>query len=86
MWSPKVSLPTLMTLPEIIYVLSFINQFSKKEQSLASTASKGKVLKCNMIFHDSIKIYTFSKHQNKAEFKHLNDSEVLSSDFADLSP
>ena len=26
----------------------------------------------------------FSKHQNKAEFKNLDDSEVLSSDFLDL--
>ena len=26
----------------------------------------------------------FSKHQNKAEFKNLDDSEVLSSDFPDL--
>ena len=26
----------------------------------------------------------FPKHQNKAEFKNLDDSEVLSSDFPDL--
>jgi hypothetical protein len=26
----------------------------------------------------------FSKHQNKAEFKNLDDSEVFSSDFPDL--
>ena len=40
-----------------------------------------KVLKFNMTFHDSTKKKTFSKHQNKAEFKNLNDLEVLSSDF-----
>jgi hypothetical protein len=28
----------------------------------------------------------FSKHQNKAEFKNLDDSEVLSSDFPVLDP
>ena len=28
----------------------------------------------------------FSKHQNKAEFKNLDDSEVLSSDFQTLEP
>ena len=39
-----------------------------------------------MIYHDSTKEYFFSKHQNKAEFKNLNDSEVLSSDFQALEP
>ena len=29
-------------------------------------------------------IVFFSKYQNKAEFKNLDDSEVLSSDFPDL--
>ena len=28
--------------------------------------------------------YNFSKHQYKAEFKNLDDSEVLSSDFSGL--
>ena len=40
----------------------------------------GKVLKFNMIFHDSTKKFVLSKHQNKAEFKDLDDSKVLSSD------
>jgi hypothetical protein len=35
-----------------------------------------------MIFHDSTKIIFVSKHQNKAEFKNLVNSEVLSSDFS----
>jgi hypothetical protein len=37
-----------------------------------------------MIFHDSTKKLFFPKHQNKAEFKNLDDSEVLSSDLQDL--
>ena len=43
-----------------------------------------KVLKFNMTFHDSTQKKPFSKHQNKAEFKNLNDSEVPSSDFTGL--
>jgi hypothetical protein len=35
-----------------------------------------------LIFHDSTpKKYFFSKHQNKAEFRNLDDSEVPSCDF-----
>ena len=37
-----------------------------------------------MIFHDSTKNIFFTKHQNKAEFKNLDDSEVLSCYFPDL--
>ena len=37
-----------------------------------------------MIFHDSSAKKVFSKHQNKDEFNNLDDSEVLSSDFAGL--
>ena len=37
-----------------------------------------------MIFHDSTKSIFFSKHQNKAEFKNLDDSEVPSCDFPGL--
>jgi hypothetical protein len=42
-----------------------------------------KVLEFNIIFHDSTPQLFFSKHKNKAEFKCLDDSEVLSSDFPD---
>jgi hypothetical protein len=35
-------------------------------------------------FHDSIKKISFSKHQCKAEFKNLDDFEVLNSDFPGL--
>ena len=43
-----------------------------------------KVLKFNLIFHDSTPKNIFSKHQNKAEFKNLDDSEVPSCDFPGL--
>ena len=61
--------------------LSFIKKISKKWHRLASTASDRKYAKIQHdIFHDSTKHF-FSKHQNKAEFKDLDHSEVLSSDF-----
>ena len=43
-----------------------------------------KVPKFNLIFHDSNKKYLLSKHQNKVEFRDLDDSAVVSSDFTDL--
>ena len=43
-----------------------------------------KLPKFNIIFHDSNPKIFFSKHKNKAEFKYLDDSEVLSSDFSGL--
>ena len=43
-----------------------------------------KVLKFNIIFHDFTPKKIFSKHKNKAEFKYLDEFEVLSSDFPDL--
>ena len=36
-----------------------------------------KVLKFNLIFHDSTPKNFFSKHKNKAEFKNLDDSESI---------
>jgi hypothetical protein len=42
------------------------------------------VLRFNLIFHDSNPKNIFSKHQNKAEFKNLDDFEVPSSDFSGL--
>ena len=39
-----------------------------------------------MIFHDSTQKNFFSKRKNKAEFKCLDDFEVLSSDFPGLKP
>ena len=43
-----------------------------------------KVLKFNIIFHDSIPKIIFLKHQNKVEFKNLDESEVPSCDFPGL--
>ena len=43
-----------------------------------------KVLKFHMIFHDSTQKNFFSNNKNKGEFKCLDDSEVLSSDFQGL--
>ena len=38
-----------------------------------------------MIFHESTKyFFFFSKNQNKAELKNLDDSKVISSDFPDF--
>ena len=47
-------------------------------------ASTEMMLKFNMIFYDSTSIFFSSKHQSKAEFKNLDDTEVLCSDFAGL--
>ena len=58
--------------------------FQKNYSSWPQQPLTGKVLKFNMIFHDSTKITFVSKHQNKAEFKNLVKSEVLSSNFSGL--
>ena len=55
------------------------NHFSRKEYQLASKASNRK--------HDILLIFfknIFSKHQNRAEFKNLDESEVLISYFSGL--
>ena len=59
--------------------------FQKSNISWPQQPPTGKVLKFNMIFHDSTKTKIVSKYQNKAEFKTLDDSEVLSSDFSGLT-
>ena len=58
--------------------------FQKNDIGWPQQPPTEKVLKFNMIFYDSTKKVIFSKNQNKAEFKNLDDSEVLSSDFPDL--
>ena len=45
---------------------------------------KEKVLKFNLIFHDSIPKKTFFQKSNKADFNKLDDSKVPSSDFPGL--
>jgi hypothetical protein len=42
------------------------------------------VPKFNVIFHDSNKKNLFSKHQNKVEFRNLDDSAVIGNDFPGL--
>ena len=58
--------------------------FQKNDMSWPQQPLTEKVQKFNMIFHDPTQEFFFSKHENKAEFKCLNDSEVLSSDFPGL--
>ena len=58
--------------------------FQKNDIGWPQQPPTEKVLKFNMIFHDSTPKNFFSKHKNKAEFKCLDDSEVLSSDFPGL--
>ena len=64
--------------------LSFIHQFAKKWHRLASTASDKKDGKFQYDISWIYQINIFSKHQNKAEFKNLDDSKVLSRNFPDL--
>ena len=58
--------------------------FQKSNISWPQQPPTGKALKFNLIFHDSSKIIFVSKHQNKAEFENLVNSEVLSSNFSGL--
>jgi hypothetical protein len=64
--------------------LCFINQFSKNDITWPQQPLTEKMRKFNMIFHDSTQITFYFKHKNKAEFKCLDDSEVLSSGFLGL--
>ena len=58
--------------------------FQKNDISWPQQPPTEKVLEFNMIFHDSTPKNIFSKHENKAEFKCLDDFEVLNSDFPAL--
>ena len=58
--------------------------FQKSSISWPQKPPTEKVLKFNLRFHDSTSPKYFSKHQNKAEFKNLDDSEVPSCDFPGL--
>jgi hypothetical protein len=60
------------------------NQFSKSNIDWPQQPPTEKTPKFNIIFHDSTPKTFFSKHKNKAEFKCLDDSDVLSSDFPGL--
>ena len=61
-----------------------ITSFQKKYTGWPQQPPTEKVLKFNMIKIDYTPKYFFSKHNNKAEFKCLDDSDVLSSDFSGL--
>ena len=65
--------------------LSFHTSFQKSSIDWPQQPPTEKVLNFNMIFHDSTKKFFFWKHGNKVEFKNLDDSEVLVSDFPDLA-
>ena len=58
--------------------------FQKSDIGWPQQPPTEKVLKFIVIFYDSIKKLSFLKHQCKAEFKNLDDSEVLNSDFPGL--
>ena len=60
------------------------HQFSKKLHWMPQQPPTEKMLIFNMIFHDATRKNFFSNHKNKAEFKCLDDSEVLTSDFSGL--
>ena len=64
--------------------LSFSDQFLKKWHRLASTASGRKVAKIQHDISWFKQKKIFSKHQNKVEFKNLDDSLDLNSDFPGL--
>ena len=59
--------------------------FQKNDIGWTQQPLTKKMQKFNMIFHDSTIKNVFSKHKTKAEFKCLDDSEVLSSDFPGLT-
>ena len=65
-----------------IWVLS--TSFEKSNIGWTQQPLTERMLKFDMNFYDSTKTFLFSKHQSKAEFKNLDDTEVLSSDFPDL--
>ena len=58
--------------------------FKKNDIGWPQQPPTEKVLKLIMIFHDSTQKNIFSKRKNKAEFKRLDDFEVLSSNFPGL--
>ena len=58
--------------------------FQKSDIGWPQQPPREKVLKFNLIFHDSIKKLSFSKYQCKVKFKDLDDSEVLNRDFPGL--
>ena len=64
--------------------LGMTTSFQKSNDDWPQQPPTEKLPKFNIIFHDSTPKSFFSKHKNTAEFKYLDDSEVLSSDFPGL--
>ena len=60
------------------------NSFQKNYIGLPQQPPTEKMLKFNMVFHDSTPKNFFSRHKNKVKFKCLDDSDVLCSDFPGL--
>ena len=58
--------------------------FQKNDIGWPQHSQTERLLKFNMIFHDSTPQNFLLKHKDKTEFKCLDDSEVLSSDFPGL--
>ena len=68
----------------IMNLLTYSLSFESSNIGWPQQPPTKRVLKFNIIFHDSTKIFCFLKHQSKAKFKNLDDTEVLSSDYPDL--
>ena len=60
---------------------AYLTSFQKNDIGWPQQPPTEKMLRFNMIFHDSTNKNCFSKHKNEAEFKSLDDSEVLRVDF-----
>ena len=60
------------------------SSFQKSSSGWPQQPLTEKVLKFSLIFHNSIPKIIFFKHQNKIEFKNMDDSEVPSCDFPGL--
>ena len=65
-------------------ILVLSTSFQKSNIGWPEQPPTKKVLKLNLVFHDSTEKCFSSKPQSKAEFKNLDDSEVLISDFLGL--
>jgi hypothetical protein len=60
--------------------------FQKNDIGWPQQPPTEKVLKFNMIFHDSTQKKIFSKHRNKVEFKYLKSSVLIFQALRPLQP
>ena len=70
--------------PSGLHICVSSTSFHKNDIIWPQQPRTEKLQKLNMIFHDSTQKNIFPKHETKAEFKCLDDSEVLGSDFSEL--